>query len=158
MTNHLFLVGGRDWLELEGSQGFYPADLPPDWRVAYYGLHFGCVWLSRSVWWSCGTALEQSWLDETRKGFHFLLEPPSPEHRRAGLLERRPGGFYEAGHDSLVWFDAASDLSSLAAVLRSRGTRPGTSFLLSRDGDQAMIERVGTLFSLLGLGAVNQVG
>lgn len=43
LAQHRLLIGACDWRYPQWSGGFYPDDLPEDWRLAYYGNEFPVV-------------------------------------------------------------------------------------------------------------------
>lgn len=151
--DYLVYLGTRDWRHPGWRGAFYPDDLPEDWLRAFYATQFSCVWLaaeqqSRSDF---GEEL-RSWLAETPDSFRLLLEPLA--HGQASAAVDTTGGRVivctgpEA--DRLVWFDRASDLRTLTLRIQSALQQPPV-YLLSRDNDLGMVERVKTLLHLLGL-------
>lgn len=61
------------WSPANWSQVFYPDDLPPDWRLAYYANEFKRVLLPASGWVS-PVAQAASWVAEVGQDFSFYLE------------------------------------------------------------------------------------
>ncbi len=60
--------------EGEAWQGFYPADLPEDWRMDYYGNEFRAVVIPASVWQRITPAVVEEWLDAIHAEFQFYFE------------------------------------------------------------------------------------
>lgn len=141
------LLGAKGWLWPEWEQGFYPEDMPPEWRLAFYNTQFDCVFLSADQWRRISGELLNQWHEDTRDAFLFLLEggpgtnAPGPLQGRALCLDAQDG--------RITWFDGQTDIRQLAEDLRQ--VREGPCFLLSRDGDLSQLERVRTLLGLLGL-------
>lgn len=162
MTTHLFRLGAKDWLHPGWTGPLYPSDMPAEWRPAYFNVRFACVWLPHAVWSGLDPAVIDEWLVETREAFRFLLERVDPvSSREQALVERfgdRLGSHCPADHADLLWFDARTDLRELADELRRRTETAGATYVLSRDGDLATIDRVATVLDLLGLGTPAQVG
>lgn len=165
----------RDWL------GYYPADLPPEWRLAYLGNDCDCVLLSARDWYTvdedASDHLTQA-IEEAPEGLVFLLETDSgkalPEvawARFAGhpvvLLGDRPSGVpgdwascptdgrgawvATDGARIQVWSVAGFDLRALRE--RALALPPATRLLLL-DGPAASPARVPelrTLMQLLGI-------
>ncbi|MEW6677573.1 MAG: hypothetical protein AB1421_06600 [Pseudomonadota bacterium] len=150
MQARLVRLGVAGWLWPAWEDGFYPADMPPEWRLTYYNTQFSCVFLTRGQWKQLSPREWEIWAEDTHDEFLFLLEtqnnggnetPPAPLQGRAQLLS--------AQDSCLIWFDAESDLKTLAAQLSALPDSP--HFLLSKDGDLGQIERVRTLLDLMGL-------
>lgn len=141
------LLGVKGWLWHEWERGFYPEDMPPEWRLAFYNTQFDCVFLSADQWRSISVDLLNQWQEDTRDAFLFLLEGepgtnvPRPLQDRALCLD--------AQDERITWFDGQTDIRQLAEGLKQM--REGPCFLLSRDGDLSQLERVRTLLGLLGL-------
>lgn len=155
-------LGGTDWRCDSWGRGFYPDDMPSEWRLTYFNTQFSCVWLSHSAW--CGTSLEEanSWVEDTHAGFRFLLEagavPGAHESELMSILTPRLGLHCAADHGDLIWFRAGVNLRDLARTLLERVERTRTVYLLSRDGDRSTLEQVETMVRLLGLGPGVGVG
>jgi hypothetical protein len=58
------------WVE----QGFYPEDLPEDWRLPYYSNEFRAVLVPTEDWRLVTDEMLEEWLDEVPEGFQFFLE------------------------------------------------------------------------------------
>jgi hypothetical protein len=146
-----------DW-----SGSFYPEGMPPEWRLAYYNSQFSCVWLPHADWAGLQLAAAEEWLGDTGEAFRFLLERgEGDEACEAALLAAlvpRLGLLCDAAHPDLRWFDAGVDLRELSTWLRQRIAGDGATYLLSRDGDIATLNEVGTLLGLLGVGSGGRVG
>lgn len=68
------VIGARGW-EHEGWNGlFYPADLPPEWRLAYYANEFRAVLVPPEVWARCTRAQLVQWRADVRGDFRFFVE------------------------------------------------------------------------------------
>lgn len=64
-----------------GSQqgGFYPLDLPEDWRLTYFANAFPAVALAPAWWQGATRASCEGWCEDTGEGFGFyLLAPDAP--------------------------------------------------------------------------------
>lgn len=67
-------IGARGW-EHEGWNGlFYPADLPPEWRLAYYANEFRAVLVPSETWARCTRAQLVQWRADVRGDFRFFIE------------------------------------------------------------------------------------
>lgn len=149
LSDQAVLLGALGWEWPEWVRGFYPEDMPEDWRLTFYNTQFGCVFLPAGLWREASVQTLEQWADDTHDQFLFLLEGgegtavPVPLQGRALCLSSRDG--------RISWFDAESDLKQLAGDLQRHGRGP--RFLLSRDGNLPQLERVRTLLGLLGLTA-----
>lgn len=141
------LLGAVDWTRPEWTGGFYPGDMPEDWRLTYYNTQFDCVFLDRVRWTAAGPAQWRLWQEDTHEHFMFLLEGDAREPPPAELADKALVLARDA--PQLLWFDRGTDLKSLARDLMPPGT--GRRFLVSRDGDLAQLERARTLLELLGI-------
>lgn len=149
---YVVYLGTRDWRHEPWVGGFYPEDMPEDWRFAFYATQFSCVWLEAAQWRGAAPDEVRTWLEEAPEGFRFLLQrapgvgpAPLPDvwaSDRCVSLEE------EDGH--IVWFDPGSDLRVVSERVRGAGP-DGPVYLLSRDNDLAAVERVRTLLELLGI-------
>lgn len=110
-----------DWLS-----GYYPADLPPEWRPAYYANDCGCVLLKAESWCRADSDTLAESLDELGGRLLIFLEQPVAESSgvwsnlslfaecRAVLLVDRPDPRqahlpqWVAQGDG-VWVDSESD-------------------------------------------------
>jgi hypothetical protein len=143
-------LGVAGWLWPAWDEVFYPADMPPEWRLAYYNTQFSCVFLPREQWQHQSPQTWESWAEDTHGGFVFLLETAAGGANEVlpAPLQGRALGMH-AQDPRLIWFDTETDLKPLAARLAALPA--GTCFLLSRDGNLGQIERVRSLLDLLGL-------
>jgi hypothetical protein len=155
-------LGATDWTAPSWNGGLYPADLPADWRLTFYNTQFGCAWVDYRTWHRLSAAEAMQWLEDTHAGFRFLFETGEAEDagdaRTLALLAPRLGAHCSAAGPDLLWFDRATDLRRLSEELHLRVAGGGTTYLLSRDGSLATIERVRTLLELLDLGPGDGVG
>lgn len=150
-----FLLGGAGWDHPHWVGAFYPEDLPPDWRLAYYAHFFGCVLVPPAAW--RGAALA-GWLADTPPDFRFLLEEGAGVEAAARLLGARCGGVVEAGGRlrggpgcELMFSDAAGDLRELARRLKEPRSPGGEVFLVDPGADLRRLRETATLLGLLGL-------
>lgn len=146
MTDSIRL-GALEWAQPAWVGPFYPADMPEDWRLAYYSTQFNCVFLEASRWLALDDVVWASWCDEVHSQFVFLLEAKEgvpmamPTAAQVVILPRDDG--------RLIWFDARSDLKALTAEITRKQAVPEL-YLISRDGNLAQVDRVRTLLELLG--------
>jgi uncharacterized protein YecE (DUF72 family) len=65
------LIGTRGWDYDEWTGGFYPEELPSDWRFAYYSNHFRSVLVPQATWEKLGVDAVQDWLEDCDPEFRF---------------------------------------------------------------------------------------
>jgi hypothetical protein len=155
-------LGVGDWRRPDWVGPFYPEDMPEDWRWAYFNNQFSCVWLPFRDWSAITAASAEAMARDTRPGFRFLFETGAAESEHEAELLAIFGPWLglhcQAGHPDLIWFDAAVDPRDLARRLGQRRQEGATTYLLSRDGDLATLNKVADLLDLLGVGAGGEVG
>lgn len=141
-------VGAMDWRIPGWSGAFYPADMPEEWRLTFYASQFNCVYLDGDAWRLAEPAVLRQWCDDVHSRFVFLVEddenltlPEALRHKAIMIGPTDP---------RIVWFDRNSDLKQVASLLEA-GAPDVDMFLISKDGDLAQMERVGTLLELMGL-------
>lgn len=150
---YVVYLGARDWRHPQWRGGFYPDDLPENWMRPFYATQFSCVWLGaeqrRQVDFSDQL---DTWLAETPDSFRLLLESSGDDALDAAALARNERVIVCAGPQAsrVIWFDRASDLRALTEQIRASLQDP-PAYLLCRDNDLGMVERVKTLLQLLGL-------
>ncbi|MCB1863907.1 MAG: hypothetical protein KDG50_00625 [Chromatiales bacterium] len=81
----LVRVGALGWDEPEWRNGFYPDDLPEDWRLGYYANEFSTVLVPQRLWWNATDQTWAGWADLVSPAFRFWL------HADAGTLPGAPG-------------------------------------------------------------------
>lgn len=147
--------GTTDWRHAAWAGSFYPGDMPEEWRLAYYQTRFRCVWLASSQWRQAPLADLAGWAGEVAGGFRFILEYPrtglTPEdHARLAVLGDSLIGPWPASHTALIWVDAETDWKVLAERVRL-ATLEKPLFVLAREADYPLLERLDTLLHLLAL-------
>ena len=139
-------LGASDWLWPSWETRFYPADMPEEWRLAFYSSQYACVFLAQDKWRSASVGEMSQWCDDVHSQFRFLLADgenstvPDALGHKAILL----------GIDDprLVWFNRNSDLKELAARIRLLPADE-ECFLVSSDDDLGQLEKVATLLELM---------
>lgn len=149
------LLGAIGWDHDSWVGGFYPDDMPPEWRLAYYNTHFECVLLPYHQWSTRALAELNSWREDTLERFRFLLEHPpgalSDEDRaRIDALAEKAVVPGPEENGRMLWFDAASDPRELAAKLQTSAAQGQTVYLLSLDADMAKLAEARALLDVLG--------
>ena len=91
-------IAAYGW-EGESWQGFYPADLPEDWRLDFYSNEFRSVVVPLDMWQGITADVAEEWLDAVHAEFRFYFDVtdgqiPTPEQSAAiELLGIQWGGW-----------------------------------------------------------------
>jgi hypothetical protein len=90
-------LGARDWEHPAWARGYYPEDLPSDWRLSYYSNDLPQVLVPQARWLPAGEAGWADWLEAVGPEFRFFLElEPGPVPASlevcAAALEAHCGG------------------------------------------------------------------
>ncbi len=70
------LIGTRGWDHDAWQGGFYPAELPVEWRFCYYSNLLRAVLAPAEAWADATPATVAQWAEDSDPGFRFVLEPP----------------------------------------------------------------------------------
>lgn len=97
MTAYEILMGACGWDYPQWQDEFYPEDLPPEWRLAYYANEFPVVLIPQSYWSAEPQTISQ-WSEETDERPLFIAEMPTPD-----VLESQ-------GCSAAQWFEKLSPL------------------------------------------------
>ena len=73
---HLF---ARGWEHAFWSGGFYPEDLPDEWRLTYYANEFGGVLVPAERWQAADETVLHEWIDDVHEKFLFYIELTQPQ-------------------------------------------------------------------------------
>lgn len=146
---NLVLVGAVGWLHPAWEGGFYPDDLPAEWRLPYYNTQFQAVYLPASLWQAASPATWAAWLDDTLEGFHFVLEPGDaavvpPVSPRVVLAPPA----WQAQH--VWWLDEVPDLRRLGQRITKQAATGEPLYVFSRSGDLALMKQAVTLARVMG--------
>lgn len=149
------LLGTIGWEHPAWVGHFYPEDMPPEWRLAYYNTHFECVLLPHQAWRARTPEELAGWRDETLERFRFLLEHPpgalTPgDHARLDALQEKAVLLGPEENRRVLWFGAGSDVRELASALQSAAAAGPTIYLISRDADAARLGEARALLDALG--------
>lgn len=170
------MLGTAGWQRADWEGAYYPADLPPDWRLAYYANDADCVLLTAGQWLRPSPDWVEALDEAPGELVLFLLAPDDPAavpdaipgslrgHPASLLVERRlPGGvewpqWAAQGNDQWVdgdsgaclvrWWLETADLRQLRARAE---TLPAETAALLLDGPAATPALLGDLRRLLEL-------
>ncbi|MEF3193121.1 MAG: hypothetical protein K6346_02725 [Halothiobacillaceae bacterium] len=84
----MIALGGFDWRHAAWEGGFYPDDLPAEWRLTFYANEFDALGLVAKAWLAPSLEELTGWVMDTREGFRLYSELPA---RRDPDLEARLG-------------------------------------------------------------------
>jgi hypothetical protein len=84
---HPILIGTRGWDHDEWTGGFFPPELPKDWRLPLYSNNLRAVLVPAETWETADDATVRQWVEDTDEAFRFVLELPAavlhPQRLRA---------------------------------------------------------------------------
>ena len=69
-------IGARGWRHASWVEGFYPDDMPQEWRLAYYSNEFEAVLVPWDDLQDTQSEALQAWFDDTDENFAFFIELP----------------------------------------------------------------------------------
>lgn len=131
-------IAAYGWQE-QDWQGFYPADLPEDWRLGYYSNEFRSIVVPIDVWQDADRDSVEDWRDAVHAGFRFYFEvaagqPPSKEQRLTlAPLKSQRGGWVcpvASAVDHTVpslWYEGGAEPRRMRAAIESLHTGMGDS-------------------------------
>jgi len=145
----LVLIGAMDWDRPDWRGRFYPEDLPDDWLLSYYNTQFQAVYLPAARWQAASAEVWAQWLNDTRSGFCFVLEPDAagavpPVSPRVVLATPA----WAAAH--IWWLSEPLDPRALAQRIARQAAVREPLFVFSRDGDLARLEQANNLKQIMG--------
>ena len=70
------MIGARGWNPVSGG-GFYPSELPDDWRFCFYSNNLRSVLVPQEISNSAQRADVAQWLEDSDPAFRFVLELPT---------------------------------------------------------------------------------
>lgn len=151
-ANCKFYTGSAGWEHPQWEGGFYPDELPPEWRLAFYNTAFPCVYLAYEAWSGRDLQTLGAWVEDTLERFRFVLEPnpaglSDGDQARLEVLAPRIGSL----DGQVVWLEGKPDLKRLAGELERLAGCAGPVYLISRDHDLEAMSQVKTLLEILGL-------
>lgn len=76
MTEPL-MIGTRGWEHAAWNGGFYPPELPDDWRFCYYSNNLRSVLVPQATWATAARHDVAQWLTDSDAAFRFVLEIPA---------------------------------------------------------------------------------
>lgn len=173
------LLGTVGWERADWLGSYYPLDLPPEWRLAYYANDCSCVLLPAAAWCAVDRQRLRACVQEAPDRLQYFLQAPAAgapgpcpnltvfEAKSAILLVDRPDPWQVivpqwVAQGSGLWVDSDSDASLICwsierADLRQLRARAETlqrgTRALVLDGvaaDPGSVPKLRTLLELMG--------
>lgn len=88
--NDPLLIGTRGWEHAAWTGGFYPPELPDDWRFCYYSNNLRSVLVPQAAWRAASRAAVEQWVTDSDPEFRFVLEVPAALSAPLGNGQRDP--------------------------------------------------------------------
>lgn len=144
-------IASLGWDHTGWCGAFYPDDLPPEWRLAYYANEFRAVVVPAALWRAADTAMAAQWVADTAEGFRFLLEADGTASPTVLLqtLGERFGGMAGAGGMTAVRWEGGADARALRAAIETVPTE-GVLLVTGEPPSLAAMRMAQTLAQLLG--------
>lgn len=121
-------IAALGWEHSGWWNGFYPDDLPEEWRLTYFANEFHAVVVPAYRWCAVDDATLRQWVGDVDSRFQFFWEiPPDIEvtavERLLGLLAddaSPPGGFvlHETPTDATHYMELTAQLRPCAPAVR----------------------------------------
>jgi hypothetical protein len=127
-------VASAGWEYPEWNGCFYPDDLPPEWRLAYYANIYRSVYLPYTAWSGCDLQTLSGWVGDTPERFRFVLQAnpggdADADRARLQVLAPRLGSILESSSQPggrVLWLEGGPDLKKLAKSLQELAASPGS--------------------------------
>ncbi len=75
--NEPLMIGTRGWEHAAWNGGFYPPELPDDWRFCYYSNNLRSVLVPQATWATVARSDVAQWVTDSDAAFRFVLEIPA---------------------------------------------------------------------------------
>ena len=152
MRNYLVYSGTIGWEPDSFPSGFYPEDLPEDWRLSFYNTQFRCVYLPFHVWHKATAEMVNTWLNECDAEFCFVLG--LPEAGNTGIDERvkqfgRRGRLEDRAN--LAWVTSQTSLRELASRIAEAAKNHQELFIIAPWGQLTQLRQVSELMAVMGV-------
>jgi hypothetical protein len=89
------LIGARGWDYPAWHGGFYPEELPEDWRLTYYNNLLRAVLVPGEVWSGVTADTVRVWVEDSDPDFRFVVETPSAFGDPPAVTAARVAEFHE---------------------------------------------------------------
>jgi len=71
------MIGARGWEHAAWVGGFYPPELPDDWRLCFYSNNLRSILVPQAIWNTVSSLEVDQWATDSDPEFHFVLELPA---------------------------------------------------------------------------------
>jgi len=122
------VVTTRGWDHPGWQEGFYPEDMPEDWRLAYFANSFPLVLLSASELPGLNKDTVEEWVDELEDDFAFYLEADVSSDVIHAFGDRLGGVLGASATENVRTFSEYGDISLQNAS--------GSKIFVSNDGEE----------------------
>lgn len=114
-------IASLGWDHAAWSGAFYPDDLPPEWRLAYYANEFRAVVVPAALWRGADAGTAAQWAADTAEGFRFLLEAAAgaPAAALVQALGDRYAGMAGPGGLAVARWEGGVDARALRGLIES---------------------------------------
>jgi hypothetical protein len=134
------------------DSGFYPDDLPLDWRLSFYNTQLRCVYVPFETWKKATPKEVDAWLHETKENFRFILEVSEPIQENLFQLIQQFGerAVLSTGIN-IAWIENVPDLRELAAIMQSASVRCHPAYFVMRNINLTLMRQINELIEVLGV-------
>jgi len=126
------LIGTRGWQDPRWADGYYPPELPPDWRFCFYSNRLRSVLVPGEVLADLEFATATQWMEDSDPAFRFVLELP-PQWldfdpvvlgEAYALFRERTGAIHSRTAGLILRAGTAPSESWLEGLIRAIGDDP----------------------------------
>jgi uncharacterized protein YecE (DUF72 family) len=82
------MIGTRGWEHAAWVGGFYPPELPEEWRFCFYSNNLRSVLVPQAAWADATRANAEQWVTDSDPAFRFVLELPAALSTPLGPAQR----------------------------------------------------------------------
>ncbi len=146
-------IASLGWDHAGWSGPFYPDDLPPEWRLAFYANEFRAVVVPAALWRKADATTVGQWVADTGEGFRFFFEPDVggavPSRAVLAVLGERCGGVLGSGGVAAAHWAGGAEARALRDVLEGMPA-DGVLLVAGEPPSLAALRMAQTLVQLLG--------
>ncbi|PKM45781.1 MAG: hypothetical protein CVV05_05845 [Gammaproteobacteria bacterium HGW-Gammaproteobacteria-1] len=145
-------IASLGWDHAGWCGSFYPDDLPPEWRLAYYANEFRAVVVPAALWRGADAGTAAQWATDTAEGFRFLLEAAAgaPPAALVQALGERYGGTAGPGGRAVARWEGGADARALRGLIEGLPA-DGVLLVAGEPPSLAALRAAQTLTQLMGV-------
>jgi hypothetical protein len=145
-------IASLGWNHAGWCGSFYPDDLPPEWRLAYYANEFRAVVVPAALWHGADAGTAAQWAADTAEGFHFLLEASAtaPSAALVQALGDRYAGLVGPGGRAVARWEGGADARALRGLIEGLPA-DGVLLVAGEPPSLAALRAAQTLTQLMGV-------